>query len=112
MRTVLVVLALILTMPILGAVVIIASMLGVKDGPGSVYDVLPRFWCRLALMAGGVRVVVHNEERMLTGEPRIFVSNHVSWFDVFTLAGLLRRYKFVGKAELFRIPIFGAAARA
>jgi 1-acyl-sn-glycerol-3-phosphate acyltransferase len=36
----------------------------------------------------------------------------VSWFDVFTLAAVLPRYKFVGKAELFRIPIFGRAARA
>jgi 1-acyl-sn-glycerol-3-phosphate acyltransferase len=112
MRTLLVVLALVISMPILGLVVIVASLLGVKDGPGSVYDVLPRIWCRLGLFAAGVRVVLHNEERMLTGEPRIFVSNHVSWFDVFTLAGTLRRYKFVGKAELFRIPIFGAAARA
>ena len=49
---------------------------------------------------------------MRTGSPRIFVSNHVSWFDVLTLAAVLPRYKFVGKAELFRIPIFGRAAHA
>jgi 1-acyl-sn-glycerol-3-phosphate acyltransferase len=49
---------------------------------------------------------------MQTGEPRIYVSNHVSWFDVWALAAVLPRYKFVGKAELFRIPIFGRAARA
>src|SRR4029434_6736432 len=49
---------------------------------------------------------------MRTGAPRIYVSNHVSWFDVLTLAAVLPRYKFVGKAELFRIPVFGRAAHA
>src|SRR5690606_2469484 len=71
-----------------------------------------RLWSRLVLRAAGVRVVVHHPERMRAGAPHIFVANHVSWFDVFTLASLLPRYKFVGKAELFRIPLFGRAARA
>jgi 1-acyl-sn-glycerol-3-phosphate acyltransferase len=62
--------------------------------------------------AAGIRVRLHNVERMQSGAPRIYLSNHVSWFDVLTLASVLPRYKFVGKAELFRIPIFGSAARA
>ena len=49
---------------------------------------------------------------MRSGEPRIYVCNHISWFDVLTLASILPRYKFVGKAELFRIPVFGRAASA
>jgi 1-acyl-sn-glycerol-3-phosphate acyltransferase len=46
------------------------------------------------------------------GEPHIFASNHVSWFDVPALATSLPRYKFVAKAELFKVPIFGKAMRA
>jgi 1-acyl-sn-glycerol-3-phosphate acyltransferase len=40
------------------------------------------------------------------------MSNHLSWFDIPTLAGSLPRYKFVAKAELFKVPVFGPAIRA
>jgi 1-acyl-sn-glycerol-3-phosphate acyltransferase len=112
MRTITLFLTLIIMTPVYGLMVIIGALLGVKDGERSIYDKAPRWWAALALRVGGVRVRLHNVERMQTGEPRIFVSNHVSWFDVWTLAAVLPRYKFVGKAELFRIPIFGRAARA
>src|SRR5690606_37769416 len=92
--------------------VVLAAMVGVRDREGAIYDWAPRLWSRLVLRAAGVRLVVHHPERMRSGEPHIFVANHVSWFDVFALASLLPRYKFVGKAELFRIPLFGRAARA
>jgi 1-acyl-sn-glycerol-3-phosphate acyltransferase len=84
----------------------------VKDREGSIYDNAPRWWARCLVWAAGIRVRLHNEERTRPGAPRIYVSNHVSWFDVLTLAAVLPRYKFVGKAELFRIPLFGRAARA
>jgi len=112
MRTILVFLTLLIATPVIGIAVIVASLFGVRDREGSIYDHAPRWWAWLLVRAGGVRVRLHNEERMRTGEPRIYVSNHVSWFDVLTLASVLPRYKFVGKAELFRLPIFGRAARA
>ena len=112
MRTILVFLTLLIATPAIGIAVIIASLLGVKDREGSIYDNGPRWWAWLLVRAAGVRIRLHNEERMRTGEPRIYVSNHVSWFDVLSLASVLPRYKFVGKAELFRLPIFGRAARA
>src|SRR5207249_2699146 len=34
-----------------------------------------------------------------------------SWFDVPALAKILPRYKFVAKAELFKVPIFGRGMR-
>lgn len=112
MRTILVFLTLLIATPVIGIAVIVASLFGVRDREGSIYDHAPRWWAWLLVRAGGVRVRLHNEERMRMGEPRIYVSNHVSWFDVLTLASVLPRYKFVGKAELFRLPIFGRAARA
>lgn len=112
MRTLLAFLMLVISTPILGLVVIIAALLGAKDREGGVYDWAPRFWARLLLWASGVRVVLHHPERAPRGSPRVYVANHVSWYDVLTLAAVLRRYKWVGKAELFRIPLFGAAARA
>src|SRR5687767_457072 len=112
MRTLLVFLTIVTVTPVLGMWVIIAALFGVKDREGSIYDKAPRWWAACLVRAAGIKVRLHNEERMRTGAPRIFVSNHVSWFDVLTLAAVLPRYKFVGKAELFRIPIFGRAAHA
>ena len=112
MRTILVFLTLIIMTPSIGLMVIIGALLGVKDGEGSIYDNAPRWWAKCLVWAAGIEVRLHNAERMQSGEPRIYVSNHVSWFDVLTLAAVLPHYKFVGKAELFRIPLFGRAARA
>src|SRR5512133_2143164 len=112
MRTVLVFLTLITMTPFFGLMVIIAALVGVKDAEGSIYDHAPRWWARCLVSAAGIRVRLHNEGRMRTGAPRIYVSNHISWFDVLTLAAVLPRYKFVGKAELFKIPLFGRAAHA
>jgi 1-acyl-sn-glycerol-3-phosphate acyltransferase len=112
MRTILVFLTLLIMTPVFGLMVIVAALVGVKDREGSIYDNAPRWWARCLVWAAGIRVRLHNEERMRSGEPRIYVSNHISWFDVLTLAAVLPRYKFVGKAELFRIPLFGRAARA
>ena len=112
MRTLLTIIALIVLTIGLGLVVIIGRLLGVPDGAGSIYDRLPRWWARSLLFTAGTRVVVHDEARMRTGESRIFVSNHVSWFDVLALASRIQRFSFVSKAELVRVPVFGAAARA
>lgn len=112
MRTLLAALTLVVLTTVLGGVVIVARLLGVKDGPGTVYERLPRLWARGILGVSGIRVVIHNPERARTGEPRIYASNHVSWYDVLVLVAHLPRYSFVAKAELFRVPVFGAAARA
>jgi len=91
---------------------VLAALLGVRDREGGVYDWAPRTWARLLVWAAGVRIVLHDAERASPGESRVFAANHVSWYDVFVLASVLPRYKFVAKAELFRIPIFGPGARA
>lgn len=112
MRTILVLLAIVLVTPVLGAAVIIGALLGVADRPGSMFDRIPRLWATILVKAAGVRVELHGAERMHSGEPRVFASNHVSWFDVFTLLSIMQHYKFIAKAELERIPIFGPAVRA
>jgi len=96
---------------ILGLTVIIAALLGVKDKPNGLFDKAPRWWSTLVLWAVGVDVRVHGMENLQSG-PHIFASNHVSWFDVPALAKILPRYKFVAKAELFKVPIFGHGMRA
>ena len=109
-------LALVITAPIvtifIGGSCVIAAMFHVKDRAGSVYDLAPRWWSKIVLFMTGVRVTVHNSERALDGKPHVYVSNHISWYDIPALASFLPRTKFVAKAELFKIPVFGAAMRA
>ena len=78
MRTILVFLTLIIMTPVFGLMVIIGVLFGAEDRPGSIHDKAPRWWAQLALRVAGVRIRLHNVERMQTGEPRIYVSNHVS----------------------------------
>ena len=67
-------------------------------------------WARVILWGAGVRVTVENPERFGEGGGQILVSNHQSWFDVFSLAAALPvRFSFVGKKELNRIPFLGHA---
>ncbi|MHB8839885.1 MAG: lysophospholipid acyltransferase family protein, partial [Gemmatimonadaceae bacterium] len=103
-RTVLTYAMILVATPIIAGSVVIAGLLGLKNRPGSVFDLAPRVWSRLLLWAAGAKVVVHGGEHRL-GHRHIFVGNHVSWFDVFAMAAHLRWFKFVAKAELFRIPL-------
>lgn len=112
MRTLVTLVTLLLATPLFGSIAILAAMLGVRDGKGSLFDNLPRWWSRSLLAAAGVKVELHDAHVLTEDTPHIFLANHVSWIDVLALAATLPRYKFVGKAELFRVPLFGRAARA
>ena len=111
MRAVLVSLAILTLTPFYGGLVIIASMLGVKDSPRGIYQWAARGWARGVCAAAGMKVRVHGTENV-SADARIYVSNHTSWFDIFALAGYLRNYTFIAKAELSRLFLFGRAARA
>ncbi|MGH7652236.1 MAG: lysophospholipid acyltransferase family protein [Gemmatimonadaceae bacterium] len=111
-RTILAMVTIFFATVLIGSVVIVAALLGVRDKPGGIFDNAPRLWSRLLLIAAGVKVRVHGLENAGRGDPRVFASNHVSWFDVPALAKVLPRYKFVAKAELFKVPLFGGAMRA
>jgi 1-acyl-sn-glycerol-3-phosphate acyltransferase len=91
--------------------VIVAGFLGVRDREGGVYDLMQRTWARLILWAAGVRVVVRGAEHARAGR-QIIVGNHVSWFDVLTVAATVPRARFVAKREVRRIPVVGPAAAA
>lgn len=97
---------------VIGSTVIIGALLGVKDKPDGMFDKAPRWWSVLVLWAAGIKVRVHGFENAGDAVPHIYASNHVSWFDVPALAKILPHYKFVAKAELFKVPIFGSGMRA
>jgi 1-acyl-sn-glycerol-3-phosphate acyltransferase len=97
---------------LLGVPIIVLSLLGVKIHPDSMLGSAPRIWSKMALRVAGVRLVLHDDHHIAPpGEARVYVSNHVSWFEIFALATVLPHYRFVAKKELAAIPVFGRAVK-
>ena len=87
--------------------VVIGSYLGASS---RFYDQIPRYWARWILWATGVDVEVQGVENLSPDSAQIIVSNHVSWYDVLALAAHTpKRYRFVAKKELARVPLWGHA---
>jgi 1-acyl-sn-glycerol-3-phosphate acyltransferase len=112
MRTPLVLLGIAVLTALLGPVVVVAAMFGVPEKPGGIYQRCMHAWCRWILRISGVRLEVHAGERLSATDGQVFISNHVSWYDIFALAAVIPRYTWVAKAELKRLPLFGQAAKA
>jgi 1-acyl-sn-glycerol-3-phosphate acyltransferase len=112
MRAPFVLLGIIIATAVLGPVVLVAGTLGVKEKPGGVYQRCMHAWCRWILRVTGVTVRVYNPERMSGTSGHVYISNHVSWYDIFTLASVIPRYTWIAKAELRKLPLFGRAAEA
>ena len=110
-RTGITFIALLLGTLVFGTTVLVAQLLGVKQGPDSIYEKCPRWWAWWLLRAAGVKVVLHGDDGLAKGAPRVYIANHVSWFDIPSMIEVLPHYGFVAKRELEKIPIFGAAAR-
>ena len=69
-----------------------------------------KFWANALLLSAGVKVKAFGMENIHPYKKYIFVSNHVSHFDILVLlATLPPYYRFLAKRELFQIPIFGWA---
>ncbi len=54
----------------------------------------------------GWQVTVLHRER-IPRQPAVLVANHQSMADVISVLGLYAPYKFVSKAELFKVPVLG-----
>ena len=90
-----------------------AVVRGEPSRPGSTYDEVPRLWSGRLLDVAGIKVHVEGLAHLEGLGPCIFVSNHISFVDVWALlATLPGSLRFVAKRELFRIPVFGTALRA
>jgi 1-acyl-sn-glycerol-3-phosphate acyltransferase len=94
-----------------GVAAIGAGLLGVRHRPRGVYDWSTQDWARWILRAAGTPPEVRGLEWVPAG-PVVFASNHSSMFDIWVLSAVLPgSVRFVGKAELGRIPLLGPAMR-
>jgi 1-acyl-sn-glycerol-3-phosphate acyltransferase len=97
---------------VFGSLVLVAQLLRVRHGRGSVFDMAPRQWARWIAWSAGMRVVTHGRDAIDANRPHIYVANHVSIMDIPAILLAVPNHGFVAKRELSRVPFFGAAARA
>ncbi|OQX65787.1 MAG: hypothetical protein B5M55_02845 [Desulfococcus sp. 4484_242] len=82
-----------------------------KDG-GRVHFCCAAPWARVILRVCGIRVDVNGLEHVDPALPRIYMTNHQSFFDIFALLACLPvNFKFILKQELMKIPFLGPAMR-
>lgn len=92
---------------VLSLIVVFAALLRHRGG---IYDWAAHTWARWAIWASGSSIEVEGIENLALDHPQIIASNHQSWFDVFALAATIpKRYRFIAKEELRKIPLFGLA---
>ena len=96
-----------------GGKVLFSALTGVKQKPGGIYDVAARRWAQGMLRGTGITVRVEGRERLLTPEPKVFISNHASFVDIWAiLAEFPGTIRFVYKKGMDWIPLMGQAMRA
>ena len=98
------------TIPLSSMVVLVA----VFRSTSPLIDWIARVWARGLVRAAGIDLHVENVERIDPSKRYILVANHYSYLDIpCLLAAIPQPIRFMAKASLFKIPIFGwSIARA
>ncbi len=69
-------------------------------------------WAKAILWICGIKVKVSGLDHVKEGVQNIYMANHQSIFDIFTLLVYLPvDFKFVLKQELMKVPLFGSAMK-
>lgn len=80
------------------------------DATGAFAHKCARFWSRWGLFFAGIKVRVDGVEKIPTDGPVIYMGNHQGNFDILALSlAIPRRFSWIAKEELFRVPLFGSA---
>lgn len=101
--------AIVLMTILLGSVAIIVSFFSKN---GNAPHLIARLWGKFILLVSGIKVSVTGLSNVDPKKSCIFMANHQGNFDIPVLLGCLPfQFRWLAKAELFRIPIFGRAMR-
>lgn len=91
-----------------GVLGIVAITLSFFSKSGNMPHTVARFWSKSILFISRVKVKIHGISNINPAESYVFMVNHQSNFDIPVLMGSLPvQFRWLAKAELFKIPIFG-----
>jgi 1-acyl-sn-glycerol-3-phosphate acyltransferase len=92
---------------VLGIVAILVSLF---DASGNSSHLIARLWGKIQLRMTGTKVTIKGLENIDPRQSYILTSNHQSVFDIFAFLGYLPiQFRWIAKAELFRLPFLGWA---
>ena len=108
-RTTFIILWVVLTTSFWGLAAIFTSFFTRTGNP---VHIIARTWARGILFASRINVTVNGLANIDPGQSYVYMANHQSNFDIpVLLAHLPVQFRWLAKAELFKIPIFGRAMR-
>jgi len=98
--------AVLFTVPAATATMVIALF----SSASPLIDRVIRWWARSLVWAAGIDLRTDRMETLRREQRYVLVANHYSYFDIpCILAAVPQPIRFMAKASLFRIPIFGWA---
>jgi len=109
LQTVIILVYVVLATIVMATVVIIVALFSRN---GNAPHLVARAWARSILFVSGIHVHVNGLENLNVDGSCILMPNHQSNFDIPVLLGCLPiQFRWLAKAELFKIPIFGRGMR-
>ena len=91
---------------------ILAILASFFSRKGDAVHQIARLWGRSILWAGGIQTETTGHRADTPDKSFIYMSNHQSNFDIPVLYGALPvQFRWLAKAELFKIPVFGQGMR-
>jgi len=108
-RTTFIILYVIPATAVLGIIAIIVSFFTRTGNP---VHIVARIWAQSILMVSRIPVRVNGLSNIEPDKSYVYMANHQSNFDIPVLLGYLPvQFRWLAKAELFKIPVFGRAMR-
>ncbi len=88
----------------------IAIIVSFFSRTGNSVHIIARIWSKSILFVSGIKVDIEGFTHIDPSKSYVYMSNHQSNFDIPVLLGCLPiQFRWLAKAELFKIPIFGRA---
>jgi 1-acyl-sn-glycerol-3-phosphate acyltransferase len=109
-RTSIIILEIILVTAFMAVMVILLSF--IKAGGDTVHKI-GRIWAKWILAVSDIKVTIKGRSNLKPGKSYIYMPNHMSNFDIPVLQAYLPvQFRWLAKAELYKIPIFGQAMKS
>jgi len=86
----------------------LVTIIGLMHSHSDLIDRLIRVWARSLVRAAGIELSIRGQEKLQADRRYIIIANHTSYLDIpCLLAAIDQPLRFMAKASLFLVPIFG-----